>query len=288
MNCLAPVSSLTFSIADIVFHYIYSIPISLSSSATIHNFICHNSDIDIENHIVVTDEFYENNNIGNIIFRTPAWTLYEDVVYFHPNNIPIARMHYDYGFSKVTTYIKDLNFHIHPLPICITGFLLQMHLVQRREGLIMHGAVIQTSYTTVVLTGNSGVGKSTLSGLFAENDSVTRISDDRFILRRVGNELKAYGNPFDTKLERNHNTSVSIKEILFLHHGVENQHYRINQSSIKEKLLQVSMLPYWNRESLSWSLAFLKEIIHTIPCYDLFFVPNGTAVQYIHESIYRK
>lgn len=276
----------SFEIAEIKFRYVYAEPIEISENSTIHNFITQNrDDCDVINDIFISPNIYDECvTDGKPIFQAPAWSLYSSFVVFHPNGELIAKMVYDVSFHRVKTYIKDLSFTMHPLPICITGFLLQRILVEREMGFIMHGAVIRIKENAFVLTGNSGVGKSTLSSIFSKYSECERISDDRYILIKKEDGYYAYGNPFDTKAERNLNKGVKIHSIFFLHHAKQNSFERVSNKMKMKKMLTVSMLPYWKKEYLSWSVMALAEITERLNVIDLFFVPSGDIVSFMSDN----
>lgn len=279
-------TDLKFEIAEIKFRYIYASEIDISDNATIHNFLIPNQkEYDIVNRIEICNNLLEECDVKeNPIFKAPAWSLYDSFVIFHPNDEIIAKVFFDGDFTNVKTYIKDLAFSLQPLPICITGFLLQRILIERKLGFIMHGAVIQVNDEAFVITGNSGVGKSTLSAIFSSTIECERISDDRYILIKRGNRYFAYGNPFDTKAERNLNIGVQIHNIFFLHHSPENYFERVKSEVKMKKMLTVSMLPYWKKEYLNWSVATLAQLTSQLNIIDLYFKPSKDIVDYMIEN----
>ena len=193
-------------------------------------------------------------------------------------------MEFSGEFTNLKTLIKDLSFSKQPLPICITGFLLQRILIKKKRGFIMHGAVIRVNNEAFVLTGNSGVGKSTLSSIISNTIECERISDDRYIIVKKGNKYFAYGNPFDTKAERNLNKGVEIKSIFFLHHSLENGFEKVKEEMIMKKMFTVSMLPYWKKELLYWSISVLKQLTNQLNVVDLYFKPSKEIVYYMIEN----
>jgi hypothetical protein len=218
-------------------------------------------------------------------FKTPAWTLFDDVVLFHPDGEEIAKMVYnrEMGFTAVTTYVRDILFPMQPLPICITGFLLQMFMFLKKDGLIVHGGVIQSNKSVLVVSGNSGAGKSTIANLIKShlNFSATQIADDRFIMRKHGNDIYAFGNPFDTKLERNKNVYVPIGNFLFLRHGKSNTIRQLNSKDAAINFFKVFMLPYWDIDLLKWSVGYIETLLKFIPCFEYYFLPDESSVEFL-------
>ncbi|WP_304089045.1 hypothetical protein [Methanobrevibacter ruminantium] len=279
-------TDLSFEIAEITFRYIYASEIEISDDATIHNFLISKQEkYDVINHVEICKNLVEECIVDEEpAFKAPAWTLYDSFVIFHPNGEVIAKMEFSGEFTNLKTLIKDLSFSKQPLPICITGFLLQRILIKKKRGFIMHGAVIRVNNEAFVLTGNSGVGKSTLSSIISNTIECERISDDRYIIVKKGNKYFAYGNPFDTKAERNLNKGVEIKSIFFLHHSLENGFEKVKEEMIMKKMFTVSMLPYWKKELLYWSISVLKQLTNQLNVVDLYFKPSKEIVYYMIEN----
>lgn len=269
-----------FEIADVKFCYNYSVNIIVNESLTINSFmIDEDTSYDIYNSIFIMEDInFTEWEKEKMIFQTPAWTKYANHYIFHPNGKKIAVVSEKKNCTEVITYIEKLDTSVHPLPICVTGFLLQQFLINNRKGFIMHGAVLKLNNDGCVFTGNSGVGKSTISSLIKSNLFVEQISDDRFIIKENEGKLYAYGNPFDSKIERNLNKGIEITTFFFLHHGIENKFIEIEKQEIIKKLLTVSLLPYGNVNDMNWAMSYLRYLSLHVRFYDYYFQPNRSAV----------
>lgn len=254
---------LKFSIANHTFWYTYEIPFELPLDSPINNFrIGDYTNYDTKNSIRFNAALLEYRK-WKADFETPAWSYYdsEKIFLMHPNKTIVGEVKLINGFRDVITTVNSYEFLPQPAPICVTGLLLQNALANTEavHGLIMHGAVINLNGVGLVLTGNSGVGKSTLSRLLRENTSCKQISDDRFILIMKENEFYGWGNPFDTKIERNLNIGAKIEIVFFLKHGKNNNAKKIEKSEILERLIKISLLPYWNKIAVKSSILLLKR-----------------------------
>lgn len=280
-------NNITFQVAEINFNYIYEYPIIISENMTINHFIIDNfSNFDIINEIYIESNLdLKDYSKKTASFETPAWSLYEKTVIFHPNGKLLAKMEFINDYRYVKTYLNDLDTTVHPLPICITGFLLQRYLTSNKNGFIMHGATIGLGTKGLIFTGNSGVGKSTISSIFRQADNIEQISDDRFILKEIDGTLYSFGNPFDTKIERNINKGIRISNIFFLHHANNNKVSPINSIELMSKLLTVSLLPYGNTTNMEWALQYIKKIATEIPCFEFHFFPDITCFEYIKSIL---
>lgn len=279
------VDQIVFEIAGIVFLYKYNRFIDIKNNMTINQFFVNETDhYDIVNYINIDPNYeIDKYNMRQAEFSTPAWTKKGEYVVFHPNGEVIAISKQINGYKEVQTYMDKIDTTMHPLPICVTGFLLQRYLMEKQTGFVMHGASLRIGNHGIILTGNSGVGKSTLSSLFRKYAEVEQISDDRLILVKKGDKFYAYGNPFDTKIERNLNNGIEVTKILFIEHGVQNSISKLEKKETLIRLLKICMLPYDNCYALGWGMDYVNDLATKVPCYTLPFVPESSIISFIKD-----
>lgn len=281
-------SKLSFEIANIKFCYIYTEEFELDTSAPIYKFLNNDVDYNIVNIITFgnVSRSIETNN-SKLRFKTPAWSWYDmgivQKIDFHPDNVFI-------GYITIMndkffcTKVINKSFTPNPLPVSMTGFLLQLKLDSMKDGFIMHGATVVVNNKCLILTGNSGVGKSTLSSLLRSSTNAKSITDDRFIIREYNNNYYSYGNPFDMKNEKCENEYHKIDAIFFLHHGLHNKIEKLDITAAERKILTICLLPHWNKGSLVNCIKTLKSLVKTIPIYDFHFIPDKSAVEHLNNN----
>lgn len=282
------VDELSFEIAHVRFLYKYEGAYQLDKHSPVFKFLCPKEKIDVVNNI----SFGVNYNINllkemNLLIRVPAWSLYKndkrEIFIFHPENTQrnVAVMELIDGFHHVNTIVLDNSYSQQPLPICVTALLLQGILIESKGGLIIHGSTLKINDMGYIFTGNSGVGKTTLSKIIKEEMKVIQITDDRVILREENGILYAFGNPFDFKIDRVNNRKVAVEKIYFLHHSTENLVVPIPTQQKIPKLLTISLLPYWNRPFLKDGTIILKKLCEQADMFDLYFKPNKEVLREI-------
>lgn len=161
-------------------------------------------------------------------------------------------------------------------------------LATNNLGFVMHGAMWKdpVSNEGFVFTGNSGVGKSTISKIMSRStDYYNQLSDDRLVVRKKGNIFWGFGNPFDFKIQKVSNDSAAIKYIFFLNHSDSNKIIELPEKEKLKRLLTVAMLPYWDKRLLSFSALLLFDFAKQIRVYDLFFKPDQDIIPYILNEI---
>ena len=179
---------IVFKIAGFYFRFIYLQDDYLHISGPILAFITDSLPADAQtNYITRIDTSANLSPVGKIRYETPAWTWMDTegycIIRFHPDNHYIGYMTFVEGEDVFHTYVTKEDFSPQVLPISMMGFILQQVLNRHRSGLIMHGATIDIQGKGVVLTGNSGVGKSTLSSFKMQETNCRLLTDDRIIVR---------------------------------------------------------------------------------------------------------
>ncbi len=282
------VKTLNFSIANVLFCYKYYPEIELDEKSPVLSFLSNNKEYDVKNNIYILPDkslLYEVIESGNMIYESPVWKKYlcnnKQYYVFSPNNEEnVALLEVEDGtFYSLNTYLYRVDFKRQPLPICVTGLILQQKLFYKKQGFLMHGATISLENSGIILTGNSGVGKSTLSKLFRENCVCEQISDDRFVLTKRNEYYYSFGNPLDFKIERNLNKCVKVKKMFFLKHGQVNYVRRLSFKESICKLITISLLPYWDEEQVTNCMQEITHLAHDIECYEFSFLPDSSAVE---------
>ena len=287
------ISELAFEIAEISLLYRYSEPIVVEEDWPINCFLCEKDEYDIINDISFEPNFeYKYITDKAPVVTLPSYSIYlQDeltMIVFAPDTpSPVAISILYNGYSHVRTIVLDRSYTKQPLPLCVTGFLLQYVLAARSEGFIMHGATWtdETSQTGIVFTGNSGVGKSTISQLFREKTTWKQISDDRVFIKMSSHGYRAYGNPFDYKIQRISSESTDVNYLFFLHHSLENSIQEIDDSEKIRRLLTICLLPYWDSVYLRRATVRLSDFAKGLKMYDLHFKPNKDIVSLVLNTI---
>ena len=286
---ITPTKTISFEIAGVSFLYKYDSPIKMSSKWPITKFLKVSSTYDVINYITF-DRHYEYSWLTDLSpqVTTPSYSIYDfnkqQVVVFTPETSnPVAVLLLNDGFSHVKTIVIDDSYTNQPLPICVTAFLLQGILFENPRGFIMHGAAWTDSTQQIgfIFSGNSGVGKSTISNLFRENGAFLQLSDDRVIITKNGTNYCAHGNPFDFKIARLTNAYSPVKYIFFLHHSATNHISKVPESEKIKRLLTICLLPYWNSSYLIQSAPMINNFSQKVKMYDLYFKPDLDITNYI-------
>lgn len=142
--------------------------------------------------------------------------------------------------------------------------------IEKRGGILMHGAVIGFDGYAYMFTAPSGTGKTThiMQWKKLYGDRVSVINGDKPILRDIGGQFMAYGTPWCGKEKLSVNTKAPLKGIALLSRAEENSIERVDAGKHLPFLLKQVYL-HRDADCLSNSMDFLDRMLSAVPVYDL-------------------
>jgi hypothetical protein len=220
-----------------------------------------------------------------------SWYVYKDDQFYrivlHPPGYqePFWVACVDHNFSNGTVYCgeqlkdspEDLPVLFNPVTYPLDQILL-MHYLARLGGMIIHAAGWRMNDSGWIFAGKSGAGKSTISNLIVEETGATFLSDDRIVVRKIGQDFLMYGTPWPGDAGYALNESVPLKGIFFLSKGSQNDIKRLKPSDAIARLMPVVSILWYDREKVALMMDFCDAMMAGIPMYELTFVPDKEAV----------
>ena len=173
--------------------------------------------------------------------------------------------------------------------------LLITHFLSLGRGVELHACgMVRSDRESFLFVGHSGAGKSTTTRLWKRHASVEVLSDDRIIVRRaVADPTKAagpetpahtflmHGTPWHGEAAFASPERAQVRRIFLLEHGTGNRIERLSKSAAVGELLARSFTPFYQSRFVDPVLAFLEELVESLPCYRFQFVPDQSAVERI-------
>jgi hypothetical protein len=229
--------------------------------------------------------------IGEPVFDSGGtWQLLrshgELVFVFHASGgeLPYKIARFDSTFSTghvllSTGYFERRGFDaVYPLQFPLDE-LLMVHLLSQGRGMELHAsALVDASGRAYVFAGQSGAGKSTMARLWIDRPAVTLLSDERVVVRTDGERIVVYGTPWHGDALAASARSGVLAAVFFLSHYSANVLTRTAAPLAAAKLLSCSFLPFHSAEGVDRTAAAAERVAHSVPCYDLGFVPDGSVV----------
>lgn len=172
--------------------------------------------------------------------------------------------------------------------------VLMINLLGKSRGILVHACGVKDNRAGGLLfAGTSGDGKSTLANLWngraasgANNQKLevrdtTILSDDRIIIRKTDGRFCIFGTPWHGDVKACSPEKFPLNKIFFLEHASKNYVRDVKRVEAVSKLLVRSFPPFWDGEGMEFTLQFIEEVTREVPCYDLGFLPDKSAIDFI-------
>lgn len=156
-----------------------------------------------------------------------------------------------------------------------------IHLLPPRRGLLVHCFGLLFQGGAYLFVGSSGEGKTTSAKLWQEVGLGEILSDDRVIVKKENGTWMAYGTPWHGEARLCSPHHAPLKKIFFLAKAGQNRLKPLSPVESLQRLLVRSFHPFWNLELMEQSSAAAADLCLEIPSYELGFLPDKSAVQFI-------
>ena len=161
--------------------------------------------------------------------------------------------------------------------------LLMIHLLPRRDGVLLHAAGLRREGRAILFAGRSGAGKSTLTRLALRQDGWDGLSDDRMIIRMVGSEVLAFGTPWGGTEQIAVNESAPLGALVFLHQAPRNRLLRLEPRQALEQLLPIASILWFDLDRMTRSLELCERLLRLLPAYELHFRDDPSVLKALAE-----
>lgn len=153
---------------------------------------------------------------------------------------------------------------------------------------VFHSAWFERAGEAVMFTGNSGVGKSTHTNLWARERGVRVVNGDRALLLRRDETIFAAGLPYAGSSGICENRTLPVQMIVFLSHGMENQLRRLPAREAVSALVSQMPVQKWCADDLSAAVQMALALAERVPVYAYACVPNASAVDFLEQALFSK
>ena len=231
------------------------------------------------------EKVFDSGSVWQLYRKNGTFLFYLKSSAFGPIPYKLAKVSKD--FTKIEVVLHRPYFHsgqpVSPLEYPLDELLL-INLLSLGRGVEVHacGVVDRSGYGHLFI-GQSGAGKTTMARLWQETPGVTILSDDRIVLREIGDKLWMYGTPWHGEAMLASPERAPLRGIYFLEKGVKNELIPLRNSVALGRLITSSFIPFYSQPGLTFTLSFFEEVVKAVPCQELRFVPDNRLVEFINE-----
>lgn len=246
----------------------------------------------------LSNEIKYNKEEYNTVFKNDNWSIYmnDNKQIYEYKSEPWIKPSYkvtsffESDYSYCTSVFQDIteeNYNklkLHSLTGLGTDQPLFSNLLNDRQGFIFHGNGIYIDNKTYIFTGGSGNGKTTISKMLI-NKGADLFSDDRTIIRKIGNNFYTYGSYIHPGYITKPKHKSIIDKIFFIDHSDINDIELITDKLEKYNLTLKSIVKSFMNEKKLSKLFDLIDSFIDIPFYKLKFNLDGNIYNNIKELL---
>ena len=185
----------------------------------------------------------------------------------------------DKEFRNWTIYASDIA-EFNPLRYPM-GPIIMHYMTIKTNSVMMHASCAFDGQRGRMFSGFSGVGKSTMSRIWAEAGN-TIINDDRLIIRELENKFFVYNTPMYYK---DIPKKAPLNAVYLIHHSPENKIQKLKGALAASRTMAFCIQNNYDQNFVAERLDFFVRLAAAVDIYDLGFVPNASVIEFIkaHE-----
>ena len=172
------------------------------------------------------------------------------------------------------------NRYVFPLSYPL-GELYIMNLLGTGLGMLFHAAGVIHQGQGYLFTGNGGAGKTTTARLWEAVPGVQVVNDDKVIVRKEAGQFRLYGTPWHGEGGMALPNSAPLSRVFILKQAAKNEAAPLQPAQAVSSLLARAFIPLWDADKIAFTLKFLDELCQAVPCQELGFLPDSSAVDFV-------
>jgi hypothetical protein len=190
----------------------------------------------------------------------------------------------DFRSGDIYTASSEENSHHYIFPLGYPlGELYMMNLLGAGLGMLFHASGVIDQGRGYLFTGHGRAGKTTTARLWQGLPGVQVVNDDKVIVRQEAGEFRLYGTPWHGEGGMALPDSAPLKRIFILKQAAQNYLAPLRPVQAAGMLLARTFVPLWDADKIDFSLKFLDELCQAVPCQELGFVPDSSAVDFVRN-----
>jgi hypothetical protein len=163
--------------------------------------------------------------------------------------------------------------------------LLLMHVLPHHQGLLVHAAGVRAGSSALVFPGCSGAGKSTLCRLLLGRRDLVGLSDDRIVVRRIGEGFTAFGTPWAGTEGVARNEGATLRALAFLRQAKENRLEPLSPKEALDQLLPITSILWHDTQRSAEALSTCASLLDRVPAYRLHFRDTPDVASFLGSGL---
>lgn len=187
--------------------------------------------------------------------------------------------------KRVSCYLKREFKNLLTADTIFTSlFALEKQMIQR-SSMVLHCSVLKMDGQVVLLSGPSGIGKSTHADLWSRYRKVEVINGDRTLIKKENGRWISEGWPICGSSEICKNESYPIRAIVFLNQAKENQGQQMGYVQSVKSLISQMTINNWNIDFVQKVWSMVEELAVETPIYQYKCNVTKKAVEMLEKLL---
>lgn len=157
--------------------------------------------------------------------------------------------------------------------------------VLRKNGIMLHGVVMEWAGMGIIVSAHSGVGKSTHTNMWNSMENIEIINGDKALCYKNNEVWYTCGSPWCGSSGKCQNKNVALKAIVLLERADINYVVQIPSLQGAMSLIGLTYAPSWNEELMNNAIDLLGDIVIKIPVYKLSCRPDYESVEILKHEL---
>jgi hypothetical protein len=155
-------------------------------------------------------------------------------------------------------------------------------------GIVLHASAVVISGKAVLLSANTGGGKSTLAQNFVKAfgaDKIKILNDDAPLLTQNGDEFVAHGTPFAGGSGVNINANAPLAAVVFVEKSLQNAMHSLAAKDALPMLLKAIPLSGTPAKDMAKTLELLEQLLQKTPVCRFECINDVSAAEYCAKEL---
>lgn len=151
--------------------------------------------------------------------------------------------------------------------------------------LTFHGVLMEHNGRGIIISADSGVGKTTHARLWRDYKRALIINGDRATCQKVDGVWTGFGLPWSGTSGEQINRSVPLKALVILERGEENEAHRIQGLEAFGASWPHVQYPKWDENMTAAALDLTDDFLSHVPVIRLHCRPDQEAVEVLEKAL---
>lgn len=157
--------------------------------------------------------------------------------------------------------------------------------ILNKGGILFHGVVMEWRGMGIIVCAHSGVGKTTHTSMWRDNENALILNGDRALCCREDDRWYTYGAPWSGSSGENRNRRVELGVVVILEQAKTNEVSVLSPLQGALELIPLAFAPDWEEKLINCALDTIDNIARSIPVLKLRCRPDLEAVAILKAEL---